>query len=164
MDRQITMMTRDGLQALGALLRGWAMDPDAAPGRPSADGRRRVMATGDLVKALAGKGVLAGEDYALSDALAEVELVLRRPEVLTLTLPDAEALKAQAARRAAGEPAHATVADFYYTDSVKFYAGAPVPAPEGKPAALRQRMLLSGDPFAEFLDEHMAAYSVSQCL
>ncbi len=154
----ITIHSRKALAGIGALIRSWTLDAASRPDGIEEYGRLWVIERAVFEKALAARGLSAGVDYQLRDGIEAVELVVRRDDRATLVLPEAAVLR----EVAAGDT---TVAlPRLYRDTDRWPVGDP-PHPQAlaEDELAMYAVTLGSDPFADFLDAHMAAYSVTQC-
>lgn len=152
----ITVYSQKGLQAIGKLMRFWTLDASSRPeGR--LEGRTYVMSREVFVDALATAGLAHGVEYEMRDGVDEVELYMRDPSRLTLTLPEPDVLDSMGQT-----PSYVRVPVLDYEG--KSYEAGPVP--KGQDAS-HKMLKLDGDgyydPYGAFIDSYLAAYSCTQC-
>ena len=93
MDNAFIPKTNKALNALGALIREWALDEPALRKLLTQDASSRLVMKVDIFsEQLEGKGLVEGVDFKVRDNVTEVELVLRAPNRFTIVLPEPDAL------------------------------------------------------------------------
>ncbi len=169
----IELRTRKALRVMGRLIEDWSVNPDSHPAgaRTELDGRLIVFSRGVFQKtleALPEADRLTDEDYILREDIAEIELLLRRPDRFSILLPEPEAIAFQ--QNAVQQGLWPTVslpmvyADVPWdSDNPGWAAHVQITGTrDGDPAGYTVQ--LSGEnPLDEFLRPYLAGYCCTQC-
>lgn len=169
-DNAIFFLTRDAARIFGGLIRRWTLDPSCRP-QPQTESRPggAIISREVFVSAMTDAGLTEGADYLLRQDVRTVEIMEWRRENLPLQLPEAHVL--QGIGESPERGLH--IADVYGNlarhDGARIETQRPEPGKDkqgkNRPAAAMRVVFESDDDaFEEFLDEHMCAYTVSQCL
>lgn len=162
MDNPLILWTRKASGVLGALIREWTLDPSTRPAGHRMEGERIcVIPASAFREALAGlvEGAeTAGADYQLRDGIAEVELILRRPDRLAFLMPEEDILREQAAIA----PGATIRVPALYIESGQSGTAPSTPAVESTARAAYE-VEVGKDPLRTFLDPYLASYSCMQC-
>ena len=169
----IELKTRKALRVMGGLIEDWSVNPKSHPAsaRTELDGRLIVFtreAFEAVLADLSEEDRLTESDYKLHDNVAEIELLLRRPDRFSIVLPDPEAIAFQ--HRALQQDLWPTVSlPMLYAD-VEWGASErdwPVPVEsktQSDDDAAGYTVQLSGEnPLDEFLRPYLAGYCCTQC-
>lgn len=169
----IELKTRKALRVMGRLIEEWSIDPDSHPAgaRTEFDGRLIVFPRAALQKTLEGlpdADRLTEEDYELRDNIAEIELLLRRPDRFSIVLPEPEAIEFQ--HRALQQDLWPTVTLPMVYGDIPWDTASQDWAVHVEIAEMRDNdpagymVQLSGEnPLDEFLRPYLAGYCCTQC-
>lgn len=169
----IELKTRKALRVMGRLIEDWSINPKSHPvgARTELDGRLIVFTREAFETALAGLSDddrLTADDYALRDNIAEIELLLRRPDRFSIVLPEPEAIKFQ--HRALQQDLWPTVSLPMVYGNIPWDTASPDWAVHVEIAEMRDNdpagymVQLSGEnPLDEFLRPYLAGYCCTQC-
>lgn len=167
------LKTRKALRVVGGLIEEWSINPKSHPaGARSELGGRLIIFTREAFEAalanLPENDRLSEDDYKLRDNIAEIELLLRRPDRFSVLLPEPEAIEFQ--HRALQQDLWPTVSlpmvyrDIPWDTASEDWA-VPVEIAEirdNDPAGYMVQ--LSGEnPLDEFLRPYLAGYCCTQC-
>lgn len=168
MDNPLTLWTKDAAGALGALIREWTLEPASLPaGHRMEDDRTCVIpvdafreAMGGLVEGPRepGRPGAPRPDYQIREGIAEIELILRRPDRASILLPEKVILDEQVAR---GDTLVLRVPAIY-AESGPAGAAPETPAKGSKEPAAYD-VAASGNALEAFLDPYLASYCCMQC-
>lgn len=87
MNNPLKPINLKALRTLGELVRSWSI-PGALPDDARVDDHTYCIDREKFEQILADKGLKAGEDYILRPNIKSIELVVRREDVFTVTLPE----------------------------------------------------------------------------
>ncbi|WP_424986849.1 hypothetical protein [Microbulbifer sp. S227A] len=172
-DNPIELRTRKAMRVIGKLIEEWSINPDSHPegARTELDGRLIVFSRGVFQKtlqALPEIDRLGDEDYILRDNIAEIELMLRRPDRFSILLPEPEAIAFQ--QNAVQQGLWPTVSLPMFYAEVPWDEGGDgwmphVASPDSRDdAPAGYAVQLSGEnPLDEFLRPYLAGYCCTQC-
>lgn len=170
MDNPMTLHTRKAMRVLGRLIAEWSLDPDSRPAdaKFEADGRVMVIQADSFRKLLMGQpdgDALSDQDFALRAGIAEVELILRRPDRFSILLPESEALAHQAQVAKDGFQPRVRMARLYLDiDAADASRGSPVNAEiDDETTPANYDLVVDDKALDAFLHPHMAAYCCTQC-
>ena len=155
---------------VGGLIREWSVQPESRPAHRMEDDRHCVIGIETFLQVLAAQNLVQGEmsrdddgDFAIRSNIREIELVLRKPDRISVLLPEQHVMTGLTGGR---RPQLVRMPALY---SEIDPADPDLQRHPLRPATDDQRpatyvVTLGKDPFGTFLDPYMAAYSFSQCL
>lgn len=170
MENPIELRTRRAMGIVGGLIRKWSVEPECRPAHRMEGERHCVIGIDAFLQVLAEQNLKRGDmaqgddgDFAIRGDIREIELVLRKPDRISILLPEQEVMTGMTgdtAPQIMRMPALYSDIDPADPDLQK----NPLrPATDDhRPATYV--VTLGKDPFDTFLDPYMAAYSFSQCL
>lgn len=169
----IELKTRKAQRVIGGLIEDWSVNPKSYPAgaRTELDGRLVVLtreAFETVLASLSETDRLTDDDYKLRDNIAEIELLLRRPDRFSIVLPEPEAIEFQ--HRALQQDLWPTVSLPKMYGEVSWSASEqdwPAPFEGGSASdddAAGYVVQLDGEnPLDEFLRPYLAGYCCTQC-
>lgn len=170
MENPIELRTRRAMGVVGGLIRKWSTDPDCRPAHRMEGDRHCVIGIDAFLQVLAAQNLIRGDmarddegDFAIRSDIREIELVLRKPDRISVLLPEQEVMTGMTGN----SPPQLMRMPSLYSDidpADPDLQNNPLrrAADDLRPATYV--VTLGKDPFDTFLDPYMAAYSFSQCL
>lgn len=162
MENAFKPINNRALNALGALIRTWAVDEASRPDFVKDETTDRILVMDVKVFRACllkqDKNLVEGQDFKIREGVLKVELVLPAPDRLTIAMPDKEALT-----RFSEPGIHKVPIPAIY-GAAEPWNGKTTPNVPDENGDATYDVDVDDQTYGKFVDPYMAAYVCTQCI